>query len=31
MARFGVEQEVFFFHPERVHARNNRPAGTLFR
>jgi hypothetical protein len=31
VARFGVEQEVFLFHPERVHARNNCPAGTLFR
>ena len=31
MARLRVEQEVFLFHPERVHARNNCPAGTLFR
>ena len=31
MARFRVEQEVFLFHPERVHARDNRPGGTLFR
>src|SRR4029079_15729438 len=31
VARLCVEQEIFFFHPERVHARNNRSAGTLFR
>jgi hypothetical protein len=31
VARCGVEQEVFFFHPERVHARNNCSDGTLFR
>src|SRR5262245_10487637 len=31
MARLSVEQEVFLFHPECVHPRNNRPAGTLFR
>ena len=24
-ARFGVEHEVFFFHADRVHARNNSP------
>jgi hypothetical protein len=31
MARLRVEQKVFFFHPEWVHARDNRPVGTLFR
>jgi hypothetical protein len=31
MARRLVEQEIFLFHPERVHARNNRPGGTWFR
>src|SRR5262245_6604961 len=31
VARLGVEQEVFLFHPECVHPRNNRPRGTLFR
>src|SRR6185503_5314602 len=31
MARRRVEQEIFLFHAEGVHARNNRPGGTLFR
>src|SRR4249919_2454383 len=30
VARLRVEQEVLFFHPKRIHARDNRPGGTLF-
>ena len=29
-ARLGVEHEIFFFHADRIHARDNPPDGTRF-
>jgi len=29
-ARLGVEHEIFFFHADRIHARDNPPGGTRF-